>query len=275
MVATPGSHREPDDAADNGQVTLGPRHAKDSYMKTLRALTAPTAVVAVAFLLASLLASLLSSGTSRADATSVYPGMEIIQGSHLCTLGYIDPVLRIAFTAGHCRGGEGAVTDGQRAVIGHMAAFRDSTPSGTIVTSDQQISDYEAIVLDSNVAINDVLPGGRQLTSAPTVALSPGQAVCHFGVSTGETCGTVESINNGWFTMSHGVLSRNGDSGGPVYLAPANGPGQLVGIFNSMWGDFPAAVSWPAASAQVHEDLQAPNAVPPGQLSPQSPSQPA
>jgi hypothetical protein len=236
-------------------------------MRTLRALAAMTAVAA--------LASGLSSGTSRAEPTAVYPGMEIIQGNRMCTLGYIDPVQRVAFTAGHCRGGEGAVTDGQRAIIGHLAAFRDSTPSGTIVTSDQQISDYEAIVLDNNVTINDVLPDGRQLTSGPTVALSPGQAVCHFGVITGETCGTVESVNNGWFTMSHGVLSRNGDSGGPVYLAPANGPGQLVGIFNSMWGDFPAAVSWPAASAQIHEDLPAPGVVPPGQLGPQPPSQPA
>ena len=65
----------------------------------------------------------------------------------------------------------------------------------------------------------------------------------------------MESINNGWFTMSHGVQSQKGDSGGPVYLAPDGGPGQIVGIFNSMWGDFPAAVSWRAASDQVRQDL--------------------
>lgn len=77
----------------------------------------------------------------------------------------------------------------------------------------------------------------------------------HFGVSTGETCGTVESVNNGWFTMSHGVLSEKGDSGGPVYLAPDGGPAQIVGIFNSVWGGFPAAVSWRSTSEQVHADL--------------------
>jgi len=42
-----------------------------------------------------------------------------------------------------------------------------------------------------------------------------------------------------------------------VYLAPDGGPGQIVGIFNSMWGDFPAAVSWRAASDQVRQDLGA------------------
>ena len=81
------------------------------------------------------------------------------------------------------------------------------------------------------------------------------QAVCHFGVITGETCGTVESLNNGWFTMSHGVQSQKGDSGGPVYLAPDGGPGQIVGILNSMWGELPAAVSWRATTDEVRQDL--------------------
>ena len=238
----------------------------------LRGLIMHVSAVSIAVLA---LASWLPPGAARAEPALAFPGMEILQGDHLCTLGYVDPATRVAFTAGHCRGGEGAVTDKDRNVIGHMAAFRDSTPSGTVVATDQQISDYEAIVLDHDVAANNILPGGRQLRSATNVAPSPGQAVCHFGVSTGETCGTVESVNNGWFTMSHGVLSRNGDSGGPVYLAPPNGPGQLVGIFNSMWGDFPAAVSWPAASEQVREDLGAPRGAPPGPLIPQRPSQPA
>jgi hypothetical protein len=214
----------------------------------------------------------LSSGTARAEPTLVFPGMEILQGTRLCTLAYVDPVLRVAFTAGHCRGGEGAVTDKDRNFIGHLGAFRDDTPSGTTVTTNQLISDYEAILLDNTVTVNNVLPGGRQLVSTPNLAVAPGQAVCHFGVVTGETCGTVESVNNGWFTMSHGVLSRNGDSGGPVYLAPQGGPAQIVGIFNSVWGDLPAAVSWRVASDQVREDLRMPNNPPVGHLTPHQPA---
>ena len=192
---------------------------------------------------------------ASADPTLVFPGMEIHQDNKVCTLGYVDPVTRIAFTAGHCRGGAPVVTDRDHNVIGRLATFRDNTPSGTTVATDQLISDYEAIVLDDHVAANDIMPGGRRLESNPTVAITPGQPVCHFGVITGETCGTVESVNNGWFTMSHGVQSQKGDSGGPVYLAPNDGPAAMVGIFNSVWGDFPAAVSWRAATDQVHQDL--------------------
>jgi hypothetical protein len=199
----------------------------------------------------------LPAVTARADPIVVYPGMEILQDNRMCTLGYVDPAQKIAFTAGHCRSGAGAVTDKNRNVIGHLATFRDDTPSGTTVTTDQVVSDYEAIALDGNIPANNILPGGRALVSNPNAVPQPGEAVCHFGVVTGETCGTVDSVNNGWFTMSHGVQTHPGDSGGPVYTAPAGGPGQIVGIFNSVWGDLPAAVSWQAASQQIRQDLGA------------------
>jgi hypothetical protein len=191
---------------------------------------------------------------ASADPVLVYPGMEIHQGPHSCTLAYVDPGLRVAFTAGHCRG-DGPVADRDNHVIGNMATFRDNTPSGSIVNTNQQIADYESIVIAPDVAVNNILPGGRVLQSDPGLVVTPGEPVCHFGVVTGESCGTVENVNNGWFTMGHGVVSHEGDSGGPIYITNGPGPARIVGIFNSVWGGFPAAVSWQSTTQQIREDV--------------------
>lgn len=191
---------------------------------------------------------------AHADPVVVFPGMEIHQGARLCTLGYVDPGLRVAFSAGHCRG-DGPVLNRENRVIGNVATFRDNTPNGAFVNTDQEISDYESIVLAPDVTANNVLPGGRVLRSDPGLVVTPGEPVCHFGVGTGESCGTVEAVNNGWFTMGHGAISQLGDSGGPVYLTNAPGPARIVGIFNSVWGNFPAAVSWHSTIQQIRQDV--------------------
>ena len=187
------------------------------------------------------------------EGAPVFPGMEIRQGSTVCTLGYVDPVTRVAFSAGHCHG-NGAVTDRDGRFIGVVATSRDNTPDGAVVRTDQVISDYETIDLASGVAISTVLPGGRQLVVDPSAQVVAGAPICHFGVVTGESCGTVERINNGWFTMNNGVVSQKGDSGGPVYTLAANGTAVIAGLFNSTWGHLPAAVSWQATGQQLRED---------------------
>lgn len=203
---------------------------------------------------AAIAAAVCVPAHAHADPVLVFPGMEIHQGTHLCTLGYVDPALRVAFSAGHCRS-DGPVLDKANRVIGKVATFRDNTPNGAFVNTDQEISDYESIVLAPDVAVNDVLPGGRALQSDPGLVVTPGEPICHFGVVTGETCGTVEAVNNGWFTMGHGATSQQGDSGGPVYLTSGPGPARIVGIFNSVWGNLCAAVSWQSTTQQIRQDV--------------------
>jgi hypothetical protein len=184
----------------------------------------------------------------------VYPGMEIHQGTNVCTLGFVDPGARTAFTAGHCRG-DGHVVDRDGRPIGALASFRDNTPDGATVATDHMISDWAAIGLAPDVELNNILPGGRVLVSDPGVVPQPGMPVCHFGVITGESCGTIEAVNNGWFTMANGVVSQKGDSGGPVYVVTPDGRAAIIGMFNSTWGNFPTAVSWQTASEQAREDV--------------------
>jgi hypothetical protein len=221
------------------------------------------AVRAAAAVVVAMVTATMPAAPALADpGVLVYPGMEILQDSNVCTLGYVDPQMRVAFTAGHCRG-SGPVTDRDGKFIGHLAVFRDNTPDGATIDTSHQISDWEAITLAADVAVNNILPGGRTLVSDPAVVPQPGQPVCHFGVIIGESCGTVEAVNNGWFTMANGVVSEKGDSGGPVYVLTPDGRAVIVGMFNSTWGQYPAAVSWASASAQARDDVIAATAVGP------------
>ena len=205
---------------------------------------------------AAVTSALSVAPAASAEGVTVYPGMEIRQESSMCTLGYVDPVARVAYSAGHCRAG-GMVTDRNGRFIGVVSTARDNTPDGAVVRTDQVIADYETIKLADDVTINPVLPGGRPLLVDPAFTLSAGQPICHFGVVTGESCGTVERVNNGWFTMDNGVVSQKGDSGGPVYTLDGNGRAVLLGLFNSTWGRLPAAVSWQSTGQLLAEDTAA------------------
>lgn len=200
---------------------------------------------------APLAALLVPLAPAHADpGTPVFPGMEVREDTNVCTLGFVDVARRIGYTAGHCRG-SGAVRDKAGAFLGTQTAFSDNTPDGAVVDTNHQISDWQTIALAPDVAVNNVLPNGRPLVEDPSVVLAAGMPVCHFGVMTGETCGTVDAVNNGWFTMANGVVSQKGDSGGPVYFNAPDGRAVIMGVFNSTWGRFPAAVSWQAASSQA------------------------
>ena len=204
---------------------------------------------------APLVALALPGVPAQADpGVVVSPGMEIIQGTNACTLGFVDPAARVAFTAGHCRG-DGTVQDRARRFIGNQASFRDNTPNGATIDTNHQITDWEAINLAPDVVINNVLPRGLVLVSDPGVGPAPGLPVCHFGVVTGESCGNIQAVYNGWFTMANGVVSQKGDSGGPVYNITPDGRAAIVGMFNSTWGQFPAAVSWHVANQQAQGDV--------------------
>jgi len=196
------------------------------------------------------------SPAAAAEGVTVFPGMEIRQESIMCTLGYVDPVARIAFSAGHCRG-NGPVTDRNGRLVGVVTTSRDNTPDGSVVRVDQVISDYETITLAADVSISNILPDGRALVAEAIMPLAVGQPVCHFGIVTAESCGTIERVNNGWFTMTNGIVSQKGDSGGPVYTMTDDGKAVIVGLFNSTWGRLPAAVSWQATGQQLREDTAA------------------
>ena len=116
---------------------------------------------------APIVALALPAAPAQADPGAVvFPGWRFVQGTNVCTLGFVDPQTRVAFTAGHCRG-SGQVHDRDGNSIGTQASFRDNTPDGATIDTNHQIADWEAISLAPDVAVNNVLPGGRQLIADP------------------------------------------------------------------------------------------------------------
>ena len=99
----------------------------------LRALAAAAATPVAAFAFAS--------APAQADpGVQVYPGMEVLQGTNVCTLGYVDPQMRIAFTAGHCRG-DGTVRDnigiGLDCAVGEIEAAARMADADTFIREMQ------------------------------------------------------------------------------------------------------------------------------------------
>jgi hypothetical protein len=186
---------------------------------------------------------------------NAFPGMEIRQGSTICTLGMVEMTLRIALATGQCDGGS-VVTDNHGNVLGGVVTARHdaATPAGEGSSSDVE---YEVIKLADDVKAADVLPTGRQLQSKPGARGQQGDWVCHFGISTGETCGRVGAVNNNRFAIT-GVASDGRDTGGPVYTLADDNHAVIVGLYEGTAGSGPTAESWQAVMQQLFIDGQSP-----------------
>ncbi len=195
---------------------------------------------------------------------AVFPGMEIHQGSTVCTLGFVEPGLRIAVAAGQCDGGPLA-TDSHGNVIGAVVTAHRSATDAAAVDGSMPDGEYEVIKLADYVQATNVLPTGRQLLSAAGLGVQQADSVCHFGVSTGQTCGRVGGMLNGRFAVT-GVATDQRDIGGPVYTVTDDNRAVIAGLFEGISGSGPMAESWQAAMRQLYLDGRAIGQAPPVRL---------
>ena len=207
-------------------------------------------------------AALLAVATpAYADTgANAFPGMEIRQGTTVCTLGMVETTLRIAVATGQCDGGSIA-TDSHGNVLGAVMSAHHSAAAPAVDGATSGVQ-YEIIRLDDNVNATDVLPTGRQLQSAPGVLVQPGASVCHFGIATGQTCGRVSSVDKDRFVIT-GVAADVRDIGGPVYTLTADNRAVIVGLFEGISGSAPTAESWQAVMEQLYLDGRSPGPGPP------------
>jgi hypothetical protein len=190
-------------------------------------------------------------------AVTAFPGLEIHQGSTVCTLGFVELSLRIAMTTGECDGGS-VVTDGHGKTLGTVVTARRAAEAPAAEGSAPNPNvEYEVVGLAEDVIASDTLPTGRQLLSKPGVVAQPAQAACHYGIATGETCGRVSSVNNDRMVIT-GMPADQRDIGGPVYELADDNHAVIVGLLEDVSNSTVTAESWPAAMQQLFMDTRAP-----------------
>ncbi len=218
--------------------------------RTLAATAAATALLA--------LAASPPAAATTGSAVMAYPGMTIVQGNAKCTLAFIDAIHQIGYSAGHCNEAS-TVTDANGNAIGTVMSSRNNRANHAATGPDDTVVDYETISLNANVdATTEMGPTfAHSLITQPGVVPTPGMVVCHHGAATPSSCGEIDEVHRGWFTMKAGTMtSDHGDSGGPVftYTDAAGSTPVIVGILRGRNGSRTAAVSWPATMRQAIND---------------------
>ncbi|WAC91162.1 S1 family peptidase [Mycobacterium sp. Aquia_213] len=163
------------------------------------------------------------AGTALA-APPPAPGILVSDGITKCTTGFAaqggDGGYYL-FTSGHCD---------------HAAPFTydENVPLGHITASEVlgDLKDAAIIRLDPGVGA----PGGDVAGQRVRGVLSAGQIksgmpFCKLGAMTGETCGSVKSIDGE--VIEANVFAQPGDSGGPGYVKNADGTVTAVGLVMS------------------------------------------
>lgn len=186
---------------------------------------------------------------SAAASVLAYPGMPILQGETRCTLAFIDTIRRIGYSAGHCNTSS-EVRDEHGRPLGIVSVWQHNRAGKLTTSVEDAVIDYEAISINPGVEVTNLLGPAftRPLITQPGVTPTPGMVVCQRGTTTGSSCGVIDAVHDGWFTMrAGGMTSEHGDSGAPVYTYTdeTGSTPVIVGILRGLNGGRAAAVSWP------------------------------
>ncbi|CAM4274561.1 hypothetical protein MB901379_01491 [Mycobacterium basiliense] len=184
---------------------------------------------------------------------TVFPGMQIRQGSVACTVGFVETKMRIALSAGQCNGGP-TVTDSERRVVGEVLLARRNIVGEVALDGATAGIEYEVIRLSPEVTATDRLPSGRQLQSSPGFRVRPALPVCHFGATTGQVCGgRVGSVSGNRFSIADLAADKR-DLGGPVYALGDDNQAVIVGLLDGTRGSLLEAQSWHVVMRQLYLD---------------------
>ncbi|MCV7409883.1 trypsin [Mycobacterium florentinum] len=163
------------------------------------------------------------AGTAAA-APPPAPGILVSDGITKCSTGFAaqggDGGYYL-FTSGHCDHGAPFTYD-------------ENVPLGHITASEMlgDLKDAAIIRLDPDIGAPPGGVGGQRVRGVLSASqIKSGMPFCKFGAMTGETCGSVKSIDGE--VIEANVFAQPGDSGGPGYVKNADGTVTAVGLVMS------------------------------------------
>lgn len=152
------------------------------------------------------------------------PGILVSDGITKCSTGFAaqggDGGYYL-FTSGHCDHGAPFTYD-------------ENVPLGHITASEMlgDLKDAAIIRLDPDIGAPPGDVGGQRVRGVLSASqIKSGMPFCKFGATTGETCGSVRSIDGE--VIEANVFAQPGDSGGPGYVKNGDGSVTAVGLVMS------------------------------------------
>ncbi|WP_096284112.1 S1 family peptidase [Mycobacterium ahvazicum] len=178
---------------------------------------------------AALLCAVAFAGTAVA-APPPPPGILVSDGITKCTTGFAAQSgdgSYYLFTSGHCDHGAPFTYD-------------ENVPLGHVTSSEMlgDLKDAAIIRLDPGVGAPGADVGGQRVRGVLSASqIKAGMPFCKFGAMSGETCGSVKSIDGE--VVEANVFAQPGDSGGPGYVKNPDGTVTAVGLVmeTSLAGD--------------------------------------
>lgn len=174
-----------------------------------------------------LAASVTALPNANAAVTTVSPADRIDTASDFCTIGYTytgTDQHTYAITAGHCTTVAGdRIRDTSTGAAGAFVRAIVAPPrSGG--------ADYGLIDFGRRAIPLPFL--GNLPTTSGHPQPQPGQTVCRTGASSGQHCGSVDTVYGDHQYLTTGMPeSSPGDSGGPVWIPRDDGRAQIIGIW--------------------------------------------
>lgn len=146
-----------------------------------------------------------------------------------CTTGYVYTGTNghaYAITAGHCQ------TDAPGRVVEEASGLSGRFVNAVVAPPRSGGPDYGLIDFGPHVVSRSSSETVTFTAAQPPPAVRIGQTVCHFGVSSGQHCGTVAySHGDEQFMTEDMPASVPGDSGGPVWVTDDGGDAHIIGIW--------------------------------------------